>query len=155
MPNMTHKQYADSLRQIADWYESHAEIPLPHDANEFGLFTIHTLDGMETLARAFGACEKDYTEGFFKLKKGFGEIVFTAYASRDQICKRKVVGTREVPETIIPARTEEIVEWECFDTPLLKSETKLLPEPIDIDAPLAQVIRHDQQVERDATDDQF
>ena len=147
MSQMTHSQYASSLRMIADWFEAHPEVPLPHDAAEFGLFTVHDREGMEKVARIFGSCEKEYTEGFFKLKKKFGEIEMRVIASRDQVCKRKVVGVKLVPEVTIPAHNKDIVEWECFETPLLAPKDDAI---IPIDAPLAQAIRHDQEIEREA-----
>lgn len=45
-------------------------------------------------------------------------------AKRELICTKKVVGTEEVPEKVIPARTKEIVEWECEPTSLLAIPTE-------------------------------
>src|SRR5580692_5397425 len=134
MSQMTHREYAESLRAVADWFEAHPEVAIPHDAGEIGLYNVHTRAQMEVVARAFGACEKEYTEGYFKLKKKIGGIEIRAVASREQVCKKRIVGTEIVPEQVIPTYVREIVEWECFETPLLKP----VEEPIPIDAPLAQ-----------------
>jgi hypothetical protein len=155
MPHMTHSQYASSLRMIAEWFEAHPDVKLPHNAGEFDLFSIHTQAEMAHVARIFGSCEKEYGDesGLFMLKKPFGVITLRVIASRDQVCNRKVVGHVDVPEQVIPAYKKDIVEWECFETPLLATPaTPAAKEPISIDAPLAQAIRHDQQLERqDAT----
>lgn len=141
---MTRQGYVASLRLIADWFEAHPDVPLPHTADEFYLFTIHNREEMENIARIFGTCEKEYTDGLFKLKKKFGEIEMRVVASRDQICNRKVVGAKLVPEQVIPAHNVDIVEWECFDTPLLAPKPG--KELISVDAPVEQAIRHDQQL---------
>lgn len=116
---MTNQEYADSLRLIADWFEAHTEVAPPHDADLIHLYNVHTREDMERVARNFGSCEKDYDDGYFRLKKKFGEITVEAVASRDQVCKKKIVGARVVPEQVIPSYVQEIVEWECFETPLL------------------------------------
>lgn len=83
-------------------------------------------------SRNFGSCEKEYGEdGYFLLKKKFGEITVQAVASREQVCKKKIVGARVVPEQVIPSYVQEIVEWECFETPLLASKEKALAAPAE------------------------
>src|ERR1019366_185037 len=124
---MTNKEYANSLRLVADWFEAHPEVEPPHDAEEIALYNVHTRAEMETVARNMGTCEKEYTDGYFKLRKKFEGITLVAVASREQVCKRKVVGAKLVPEQVIAAHNVDIVEWECFDTPLLAPK-----EPISI-----------------------
>lgn len=128
---MERTEYTDSLRKIADWFDTHQEIPIPHDAHIFYLFSVHTREGMEQVARVFGACEKEYADGLFKLKKQFGAIEMQVVAGREQICNRKVTGSKVVPETVIPAHSVDIVEWECLNTPLLAASDPLsaLPAP--------------------------
>lgn len=41
------------------------------------------------------------------------KVELTYYAKREAVCKKKVVGTEQVPEKVIPAHTKEIVEWDC------------------------------------------
>lgn len=158
MPDMTHAQYAESLRMIADWFEAHPEVPLPYRAHDFGYQHLSTTqESMARIARAMGACKKEYTDsGLFHLKRDFGAVTVDAFCSRTEVCKRKVVGSKHMPEQVIPAHDQDIVEWECFEEPLLaaapsaSAPAKMLPEVIDIDAPLAQVIRHDQLQERES-----
>ena len=115
---MTHNEYAESLRQIADWWEAHPEVPLPYDMSPFR-YVATKRDEMTKIAAALGSCEKDYDGGLFYLRKHFGAVQFEAFVAREQVCERKVVGKRRVAKRVIPAHTEDIVEWECFDKPLL------------------------------------
>jgi hypothetical protein len=132
---MTNFEYAESLRMLADFYEQHLEVPPPYNAAEHSYCCLLPED-MTTIARALGTCEKEYAGEVFYLKKDIGRIKFSAFIMREKICKRVVTGTKQVPKRVIPAHVEEIVEWKCFEKPLLA-------EPISIDAPLAQVIRHE------------
>ena len=161
MPTMTHREYADSLRLIADWFEAHPEIRIPNDADEFNVYNVHTQEELARAVRALGGCKKEYSDssGLFRLKRKFGGIELRFVTSRDKACKRKVTGTVRVPEQVIPAHEVSIVEWECLEAPPLLASAPApapapSPEPIPIDAPLAQAIRYDQQQERrDATAD--
>ena len=42
------------------------------------------------------------------------------FCKREAVCTKRVVGTKEVPEQVIPARTEEVVEWDCTPVSLIK-----------------------------------
>jgi hypothetical protein len=118
---MTHKEYADSLRLVADFFEAHVEVELPHDAGVFSYYSAHTREDMAALARALGYCAKETNDSFFELHSMMGHIQFRAIANRDRICTRKQVGTVHVPATpeqIVPARppTEQpVYAWDCPD----------------------------------------
>jgi len=140
---MTHAEFAESLRIAADWWEAHPEIELPFQNNPFKYVAIRR-EQMEKIAVALGSCKKKYADGFFNLTAKMGHAEFVAFCHREQVCERIVTGTKHIEERVIPAHTEEIVEWKCFDAPLLAGGKLALPEPISIDAPLAQAIRHDQ-----------
>jgi hypothetical protein len=104
---MTHAEYANALRRIADWIEVHPDLPLPSQTQLDFLSGVDTKEDLAKFARGFGECKKD-----------FGGIKLRAVAWRKNVCERVVVGTREVPEEIIPARLvpahmEDIVEWKC------------------------------------------
>jgi hypothetical protein len=43
-------------------------------------------------------------------------------AKREAVCLKKIVGTKEVAEQVIPSHTEEIVEWECEKIALLSRD---------------------------------
>jgi hypothetical protein len=127
---MTHKEYADSLRLIADWVEVHPEIPVP--SNEaIKIFAAGDKDRLKLCARALGDSEKIHSLEFnlFTLRKRFGCLYVDVIISRSAVCKRIVKGTKPVPEVtipakpeqVIPAHEEEIVEWDCSE-PLLDTE---------------------------------
>ena len=111
---MTAHEYADGLRQIADWYEAHPEIPVPH-LDSVDVYTVHDRDDLQRVARALGSCEKGSAsaESLFVLKRRFGALWLQFYWNRAQVCTQRVIGVKEVAEQVIPAHTYEIVEWDC------------------------------------------
>lgn len=119
---MTGPEYAASLREIADFIDAHDE--LEFDApNYLRLGWCYGSDNeaqqqIAAFARAFGSCEKEYGDAFFKVSRKIGEIKVYAATSREKVCRKVVKGTRVVPRQVIEAKIieeheEEIVEWEC------------------------------------------
>ena len=119
--------FIKGLRQIADFYETHPEIPTPYVDKLFAF--LQTRDQMTEVARAIGTCEKGADDNYFWLRKTFGTFKVEWNVSRNVACRRVVVGTREVPEQVIAAHTEEIVEWHC--DPILAPLEKEALEPGD------------------------
>lgn len=121
------QQFAAGLRELAEMYETYPGMPVP---NPYLFCYGASPRQLVEIARAQGAQEtkKDYSGETFTLIKQFtGRLQVRFSISREQVCRKVVKGTREVPETVepaktIPAHTEEIVEWECH--PLLAP-----PEP--------------------------
>lgn len=109
------------VRDFLAWLESHPEIPLPYEfgaGGRIGIYAWNTKDEARIMARAMGTFEKKADENFLELKKKFGSLIVAAVFSRNQVCKRVVVGTKEIPEEVVPekvtpAHTVEIVEWQC------------------------------------------
>lgn len=72
-------------------------------------------------ARAFRhKVEKEYYDDEFTVKvileegDKYNRDIYVKYiANRQVACTKKVVGTKVIPEEIIPATTEEVVEWDC------------------------------------------
>lgn len=114
---MNASEFAKSLRELADWYDEHPDVPLPAAAN-FNAF-LDDRDALARVARLIGIAEKGADPNYFFLKKRFGEISLDFNVARAVACERRVVGVREIPETVVPARTEEIVEWDCH--PIFKT----------------------------------
>lgn len=124
---MTRKEYAEGIRLIADFFEKHEDIELPHDADAFRYFSAHTKEDMGKLARALGKADKLIEDDFFLLRTMFGSLPFLAYARRDDVCERIVTGKKTIPETVIPehvvpAHEVETVEWNCPDSLLQTPE---------------------------------
>jgi hypothetical protein len=107
------------LRDFADFLALHPDLPDIY----VGAFCGVGKQEMATVARDCGSAEKKFTDDEFRLTKKFGPIELVFYTRRTNVCQRVVVGTKEVPEAkyperIVPAHTEEVVEWIC-DEPLL------------------------------------
>jgi hypothetical protein len=77
----------------------------------------------------FGRCNKVYDENNITVSRQFSQqVTLAVFAPRARVCRRVVLGSRILPERIIPATSEvripasriEIVEWEC--DPLLKDD---------------------------------
>ena len=105
------KQYTDGLRAIAKWLDMHPEIPLP-----YGAIQIAGMDSPEDAAiaiRALGRCDKHYNDNLLKISREFGGAKLEFLFWRSKVCERRVVGTRTIPEKVIPGYEEEIVEWDC------------------------------------------
>lgn len=134
MREITHKDYADGLRQIADWYEAHPEIALPTPAT-LGNYMLNTKEEAAQVSRALGTCEKTYTDTMFYISRQFDAVRLEFVFFRNAVCVPRVVGTEDVPERVIPAHTRDIVEWDCSpilgeadgaaDAPRLE-----IPEPV-------------------------
>jgi hypothetical protein len=52
----------------------------------------------------------------------YKNVVIRYVAKRDAVCTKKIVGTKEVAEQVIPSHVEEIVEWECEKIALLSRD---------------------------------
>jgi len=117
-------EYANGLRELADWIEEHPEMPRPGPT--LNVYELNSRDEAVACLKALGSCKKEYTENNFYLSREFGPIKLAFMFYRTAVCKRRVVGVKEVgtavvpariiPEEIIPAHTEEIVEWDCGES---------------------------------------
>jgi hypothetical protein len=107
------------VQNIIRWLAAHPEIPLPIEFTRgLNIYAWDSREEARIMARAMGTFEKNGNEQFLKLIKNFGSTSVVAVFSRSQVCERVVVGTVDVPETVIPERiepahTKEIVEYRC------------------------------------------
>jgi hypothetical protein len=119
---MTEKQaeFVRGLRELADWLEASPEwIGGYWNALRVDDF-VDTQDEFRAKARLLGGeRRKDAVGNYLSVERFFGPHRVAVNVSREKVCERVVVGTREVPAE--PARVEEIVEWRCepsiLDTP--------------------------------------
>jgi hypothetical protein len=143
---MTHSDYANSLRKIADFLESHSEIPLPEE--NLTCYGLHNKQTAALVARALsngGRCDKVYADTLITLKRDFGGVHLTYMGVRSNVCEQVKVGTKVVPEQyvaprpaveahVVPEHEEAIYEWRCSpmlsepERPALTDGTKSLPE---------------------------
>ena len=107
--------FAEGLRALADWYEQHPDVEHPGELSVYG--AADTRERAAEIARMFGRATKSFTgvgDELMELRHDFGGGVALRFVfNRDAVCSRRVVGTRTVPERVIPAHTEEMVEWDC------------------------------------------
>lgn len=99
--------YARGLRLIADWYEAHPDIPVPH-IEEIGVYGVEeTREEAARIAEALKPCRKEWDKDFFKLVRDFGPIKLKFVFMRKAVCTQRVV-----------KRLVEVIEWDC-DSSLL------------------------------------
>jgi hypothetical protein len=130
MPNPTHAEFVQGLRELAQFYEDHLEVKLPQYSSHFSVFANEYLYGSkeeakETViaaAKAFGHSEKIYSQESFQLVKEFtGGIKLTVLTDRKVVCTPVVVGKKTIPgrvepavaERYIPEATVDEIEWKC------------------------------------------
>lgn len=110
------EEFIAGLREVADFLEKNPSVPCPRYET---LYVPTDKDGLREAAKAPGHADKGAFGEQFYIDRTFGPVKITFAADRAEVCRKVVKGTREVPERVVPARTEEIIEWECTD-PLLK-----------------------------------
>ncbi|HXP82615.1 MAG TPA: hypothetical protein VN976_22135 [Verrucomicrobiae bacterium] len=124
---MENKDYVAALRELADFFEAHPELP----GGDVG--TINVAVGPEklrALASCLGSFKKKADPYFYNLSKTVGLWTIDVYTSRSNLCEAVVVGKKQVAEVVVPARPEEvipaheedIVEWHCPDSLLAPDE---------------------------------
>src|SRR4051812_4960505 len=99
--------FIQGLRQFADFLERTPAAPLPtRTMNAY----VESKEALVAVAKS-GSFEKAVLDYWFMLRKRFGPISYELNIEREKVCERRVVGTREEP-----AKTVEIVEWECAES---------------------------------------
>ncbi|KKM95583.1 hypothetical protein LCGC14_1186660 [marine sediment metagenome] len=110
------------MQSLIDFLGAHPELPLPKSF-DFAVYElgVEDLDLAKTIAKALGTFDKETAERFFSLIKRFGRVSLRFVFYRDNVCTKRVIGTKQVTE-MVPApgakmveRTveTEIVEWNC------------------------------------------
>jgi hypothetical protein len=118
-PMTERAQYIAGLRQIADFYDAHPEVPTPSDNHTN--YAVNTDEDARNLAKALGTFKKEYSEDMFTMSKTFGSVQARFVFYRKAICKAKVVGVKTIEAEFVPAveaytrpaRTVDIIEWDC------------------------------------------
>lgn len=114
---MNNKEFARSLRQLADFYEDRPNLPQP--STSLCAYMPKSL-ARETMS-SIGNFEKEYNGDYFSALKTIGGLELRFATPRENVCEKVVVGTKLIPrqvlpataETIIEAHEEEITEWQC------------------------------------------
>jgi len=125
------RQFIEGLRAVATFYEQNpgAWYDGMHLTLNMYVWGRTARKALIETARLFGRCNKIYDENNITVSRQFSEQVTVAvFASRARVCRRVILGSRILPERIVPATSEvripasrvEIVEWQC--DPLLKDD---------------------------------
>lgn len=124
MPDTTHAEFIQGLRELADFYEAHPEVKLPHAA-QLSIFSWDKDQAVADAVRcahAFGHAEKSYSSDYFRMVRKFpGGVSLEFCTDRQTVCTPVVVGTKVEPahtipaqeERFIPERVVEQIEWRC------------------------------------------
>ena len=112
---------------LAKYYATHPDAPVPYLAHTEYVW----ISGTPEEYKAIGAGEKEYSDNnFFFAVELIPDVLTLKFATnRENVCAKRVVGTRIVPEHILPGipsqiiaeHTEEIIEWDCPES-LLKAK---------------------------------
>ena len=109
------EKFIEQLRELADFYESAPDdLPRP---NVSTLVYVEK-DEIPTIIKACRKLTKTSANGYLSLNKSldYGSVSFKI--SQEEICERKVVGQKWVPECKFEGHFQDQVEWEC--KPILK-----------------------------------
>jgi hypothetical protein len=111
---------------LSKYYATHPDAPAPYLAQTEYVW----ISGTPEEYKAVGAGEKEYSDNnFFFTVELIPDVLTLKFATnRENVCTKRVVGTRTVPEHIQPGipsqliaeHTEEIIEWDCPES-LLKA----------------------------------
>jgi hypothetical protein len=112
---MERQDFIDGLRELANIYEQKPWLEVPYQSTMW-IFTQDAPTFIQQIA-AFGSGAKKYSGEDIEFIPNV-LLDLKVNCKREQICERKVVGKKLVPEQYHPAHTtpaheEEIVEWEC------------------------------------------
>src|SRR5215831_2315691 len=124
------KELVDGLRELADFIEKKGlELPFTYYSTPVSIVQRFYADDNDSdgkvkqilakAARTMGKAEKRIQFSDYEVIKKFGRLVELRFeTSRENVCVRRVVGTKEIPKRVfvdIPGETvtEEIVEWDC------------------------------------------
>lgn len=145
MKDLTNAQFIETLRVMAEFYEAHPTAPIPSDFH-YGWLRCHTFglepEAVKELLRSLGSFAKEYEDAYFIAKVQVGHITLDFVNYRDKVCTRKVVGTKTVPqqvipssyteEQVIPEHEEEIVEWDCTEAVMRPDTPMVEPVPVAV-----------------------
>ena len=74
---MTVTEFTSSLRELADFYDKHPEVPIPETGGNFKIYRLETTEETTPVARAFGeegVNRFDSDTKLFHLERHFGVI---------------------------------------------------------------------------------
>lgn len=122
----TPAEVADGLRQLADFIETHPELPRPTYLQTPHVWCPRGIDEVQAVIRAALASGvevvKHHSDSQRNVGLQFGPLQALALINKAEVCERVVVGTQTVkvpdpafvpPETPMVEQTVEVTEWRC------------------------------------------
>jgi hypothetical protein len=122
-------EYTAGLRALADLLDNNPDVPLPYSgrASELNWITVsdeNQRDVVAAIVRALpGVVVKEPRGDVIDFVGKIHGLKVCVIATRNEVCTRRVIGTREVtkkiPDPSVEVRsvevteTEDIVEWDC------------------------------------------
>lgn len=119
------KTILDDLQSLIDFLGAHPELPLPANfALSVYTFANENLETARGIAKSLGTFDKELNNSMFSLVKHFGDISLRFVFYRDNVCIKRVVGTKtetiqvpaaDAPDVLMVDKVveTEIVEWDC------------------------------------------
>lgn len=116
----TQQMLVTGLRKLAEFFEQNPDFPATEMV--MAIYNYDTKEEAAQVAKVLGSSKKEYSDYSFTLVKEFSPYVkMRVVFSRGNICQRVVIGQKEIPEQIIPARPsevipahkEDILAWDC------------------------------------------
>lgn len=115
-----------ALRRLVATLEANPNLKAPYLG--CAVLPCESLEEMRELVRAYGGMwHKEKDDADFQIRQALSDVgSILLYASHEKVCKRVVTGKRTLPaeviparpETTLPEREEDIVEWICPDSVL-------------------------------------
>jgi hypothetical protein len=113
MQKTENQQAIENLEAIINWLKEHPNAPVPSSLL-YGKFICNLSTDKKKFAdeiRSIGSFKKEFT-----VKTG--TIALEFYTSRKNVCTKRVVGQKLIPEQRIPEKIEpehyvDLVEWDC------------------------------------------
>jgi hypothetical protein len=117
--------FVAGLHTLASFLAEHPNAPLPYSI--YAGTYVETLEEVRAITHGTGSWSKSYNDYAVEYLKKFtdakyGGVRYVVSLERTKACRKVVTGTKHIPEEIvpekvIPARDEEIIEWICDDSP--------------------------------------
>lgn len=114
-------KYVAGLYALADFYERRPNLPAPHCWTETFLCP-DSKENLAALVREAGTLKKlgRIEDDTFELRREFSDnVFFRIVVDKKRTCERIKVGEKTIPaqpETIVPAKPQQVVEvfeWKC------------------------------------------
>ena len=91
------------LRELADFHDAHPDFPI--EGITVRMYQCYPKD-LAAAARMLAPAKKSIDEkadGYVNFTRWFGDVKMVVFGSKERMCKRVQIGTKEVP----------VFEWQC------------------------------------------